>query len=107
MEKLSIEYLDINDEGWDWLCDCFQNHPALHTVTFGFTEKFVDKFRRLTPELRTARTESVLRLVQSNQTISSMHWPDFQQDESIQSQVQACLDQNNNNRNGNNNNNNS
>jgi hypothetical protein len=96
MENLWIEYLDLDDEGFVWLCESLHNHPALHTLTLGFTDKFVDNYRRLTAERRTARTEAVLKLVQSNQNIRSVSWPDFQQDESIMVQVQACLDQNNN-----------
>ena len=96
MKELKIQYLDINDEGWDRICQSLHNHPSLERLELGFTEKFVDNFRRLTPERRLSRTKSVLALVQANRTITDIVWPEFQQDESTMQQVAQLLGQRNN-----------
>jgi hypothetical protein len=94
LEKLSIEYLDITDDGWVCLCESLHGHSKLRSLQLGFTEKFGDTFRRLDPERRTARTKTVLELVQSNTCIQELTWPEFQRDESLQSEIEACLESN-------------
>ena len=96
LKELKIQYLDINDKGWDRICRSLHNHPSLERLELGFTEKFVDNFRRLTPERRISRTKSVLALVQANLTITDIVWPEFQQDESTMQQVAQLLGQRNN-----------
>jgi hypothetical protein len=95
VETLTMEYLDISDDGWKSLCKALHRHPSLRAVHFGFTEKFVDTYRRLTPERRAARTQAVLELVRVNTKIQEFTCPACQQDESIQSQVEYCLKENN------------
>ena len=94
LQVLKLEYLEINDQAWQNLLESLANHPSISSIHLGFTEKFVDNVRRLTPERRQARTESVLKLVQSNRQIQTFTWPDFQQDESLQAQVEQCLKRN-------------
>ena len=93
LRELKIQYLDINDEGWDRICRSLHNHPSLERLELGFTENFVDNFRRLTPERRLSRSKSVLALVQANRTIIDIAWPEFQQDESTMQQVIQLLGQ--------------
>ena len=92
LRKLKIQYLDINDQGWDWLCQSLHSHPTLQRLELGFTENFVDNFRRLTPERRLIRTKSVLKLVQTNHAIREVVWPQFQQDETTIQQVNSLLE---------------
>jgi hypothetical protein len=94
LERLSMSYLEINDKGWISLCEALHEHPNLKTLELGFTEKFVDTFRRLTPERRAARSKAVLDLVQVNSTIQDILWPEFQQDESIMTEINDCLQRN-------------
>jgi hypothetical protein len=94
LEKLSMSYLDINDEGWISLCEALHQHPNLKTLELGFTEKFVDTFRRLTPERRAVRSKAVLDLVQVNSSIQDIVWPEFQQDESIMTEINNLLQRN-------------
>ena len=92
LTKLNLEYLDINDDGWERLTKALHNHPTLTSVTLAFTEKFVDTFRKLNPERRTARTQAILDLVKANSTIRELHWPEFQQDEELMKEVNALLE---------------
>jgi hypothetical protein len=94
LEKLSIHYLDIPDDEWVSLCDSLQGHSKLRSLQLGFTDNFVDTYRRLDPERRAARTQTVLKLVQSNTCIQELTWPAYQQDEALQSEIQACLESN-------------
>lgn len=94
LERLSISYLDINDEGWISLCEALHRHPNLKTLELGFTEKFVDTFRKLNPERRAARSKAVLDLVQVNSSIQDIVWPEFQQDESIMTEINDQLQRN-------------
>jgi hypothetical protein len=94
LERLSISYLDINDEGWISLCEALHRHPNLKTLELGFTEKFVDTFRKLNPERRAARSKAVLDLVQVNSSIQDIVWPGFQQDESIMTEINDQLQRN-------------
>ena len=94
LERLSMSYLEIDDEGWVSLCQALHQHPHMKTLEFGFTDKFVDTFRRLTPERRAARSKAVLDLVQANSSIQDIFWPEFQQDESIMTEINDHLQRN-------------
>lgn len=94
LKSLKIFYLDVNDEGWSMICEALRHHPSLTHVEMGFTEKFVDNFRRLTPERRSARTKAVLDLLQANHVIQEFIWPDFQHDETLMEEISACLRRN-------------
>ena len=96
LRHLSIEYLDMNDDGFAAICQAVYNHPCLTTLCLGFTEKFVDTFRKLTEERRTKRTEAVLELVQTNSNIIELVWPECQQDPDVMIQVEECLEMNKN-----------
>jgi hypothetical protein len=93
LRRLAVSYLDINDQDWDALCQSLHQHPTLERLELLFTEKFVDNFRRLTPERRTNRTKSVLALLQANPRIQDMVWPEFQQDETVMHDVTELLDE--------------
>jgi hypothetical protein len=94
LERLSISYLEINDDGWISLCEALHQHPNLKKIELGYTEKFADTFRKLTPERRTARSKAVLDLVQANSSIQDIVWPKFQQDESIMTEINDRLQRN-------------
>ena len=95
LTKLSIEYLDMTDDGWKSLCACLKDHPALTHLYLDFTEKFVDTFRKLTPERRKQRSQAIWDLVLSNSNLRSVKWPKCQHDEAVESQVQANLEERN------------
>mmetsp|Transcript_22169 Transcript_22169/g.52480 ORF Transcript_22169/g.52480 Transcript_22169/m.52480 type:complete len:167 (-) Transcript_22169:31-531(-) len=94
LEKLTIEYLDMDDETWTCICKVLCNHPRLKYLEFAYTEKFADSHRRLTPERRRIRTNDVLELLKKNKTIHEIHWPKFQQDETLIADIEKVLVEN-------------
>ena len=91
LERLTLEYLDMDDDSWCKLCQSLGTHPTLKVINLAFTDKFADAARRLDPERRTQRTQAVLELVQSCKTLREMHWPIFQQDEAVVPAIDKCL----------------
>jgi hypothetical protein len=94
IEKLTLEYLDMDDEGWTTICEAIGNHSKLRVVTLAFTDTFADAARRLTPERRRARTEAVLKMVQTCRTLQAANWPEFQHDEDVIPEIIKCLEEN-------------
>lgn len=91
LQSLSIQYLDISDADWLLLMTSLREHPSLRSLTMGFTDAFVDNYRRLTPERRRTRSEAVLSTVRANECLTEITWPVFQQDEEVALQIAACL----------------
>lgn len=94
LQRLCLEYLDMDDQSWEILLEALHHHPSLRVVDLAFTEKFVDSVRRLDAERRHARTKAILRLVQINKNLIEVTWPKFQQDEELLPAIQECLDAN-------------
>lgn len=94
METLVLEYLDMDDEGWEMICGSLAKHHKLKTITLAFTDKFADAARRLTPERRRARSEAILKLAQSCKTLHDVNWPEFQQDDSFVPEIEKRLEEN-------------
>lgn len=89
--KLTLQYLDVSDEGWMLLMQSLRNHPTLQSLSLAFTDNFVDNYRRLTPERRVQRTQAVLDLVRANSILHEVTWPEFQKNESLMLEIQAAL----------------
>lgn len=94
LEHLRIEYLDLDDNTWASICKSLYAHPKLKFLHIAYTEKFTDSYRRLTPERRNTRTKDVLELVETNKVLQEIHWPKFQQDESLIPRVEQLLTEN-------------
>jgi hypothetical protein len=94
LQRLCLEYLDMDDQSWEILLEALEFHPSLRVLDLAFTEKFADSVRRLDPERRHARTKAVLKLVQTNKNLIELTWPKFQQDEELVPAIQECLDAN-------------
>jgi len=95
IEKLRIEYLELDDDAWALICTLLAGHPSIRHIDLAFTEKFADNIRRLTPERRTQRSEAVLELVKSSPNLLHMDWPKFQQDEEIEAETKQLLESRN------------
>jgi hypothetical protein len=93
LERLTLEYLDMDDDCWSGLCKALETHSNLKVINLAFTDKFADAARRLDPERRTRRTQAVLNLVQTCSTIKEIQWPEFQQDKEIVPAIKECLEQ--------------
>jgi hypothetical protein len=94
IEKFTLEYLDIDDQGWTTICQSLGNHSKLQVVTLAFTDSFVDAARRLTPERRRARAESVIKMIQTGRTIQEVVWPHIQHDEELIPEIKKYLEEN-------------
>lgn len=108
LEKLTLQYLDVSDEGWMLLLQSLRHHPSLQSLSIAFTDNFVDANRRLTPERRTKRTQAVLDLVRggsasscsgnNNTNVSSLlrevTWPACQKDDALVPAIEAALEEN-------------
>jgi hypothetical protein len=94
LERLNLQYLDMDDKSWSVLCQSLHHHPKLKAIELSFTDKFADGPRRLTPQRRSARTNDILTLVQTNKTLQQVAWPSFQQDSEIMPAIEKCLHQN-------------
>lgn len=92
IERLRLEYLDLDDDAWTLMCSSLNGHPSIKYLDLAFTEKFADNVRRLTPERRTARSKAVLELVQSSPNLLHADWPAFQQDEEVHLETKNILD---------------
>ena len=95
IEKVRIEYLDLDDDAWELICTMLAGHPSLTHIDLAFTEKFADNIRRLTPERRTQRSKAVLELVKSSPNLIHLDWPKFQQDEEIETETKQLLESRN------------
>jgi hypothetical protein len=95
LERLCIEYLDLDDESWTAICKSLHNHPSLKVLTLTYTENFKDSYRRLTPERRRSRTDDILLLVNTNKILQEINWPKFQQDDSLIIAIEQRLAENN------------
>jgi hypothetical protein len=95
LERLCIEYLDLDDESWTAICKSLHNHPSLKVLTLTYTENFKDSYRRLTPDRRRSRTDDILLLVNTNKILQEVNWPKFQQDESLMTDIEQRLAENN------------
>lgn len=92
VHELSIKYLDMSsDSDWALLFSCLRQHPSLEKLTLGFTDSFVDNYRRLTPERRLERTKVVLEFVEQNPTVTEVNWPEFQKDDDVAKEILACI----------------
>jgi hypothetical protein len=91
VERLRIEYLDLDDDSWTMLCSSLTDHPSLKYLNLAFTEKFADNIRRLTPERRTSRSKTVHALVEASPTLLKVDWPVFQQDEVVAEEIKKIL----------------
>lgn len=94
LERLSIEYLDLDDKSWTAICKALHNHPSLKILTLTYTEMYTDSFRRFTPERRRSRTDDILQLLNRNKILQEINWPRFQQDESLITDIEQCLAEN-------------
>ena len=95
LERLCIEYLDLDDKSWTAICKSLHNHPSLKVLTLTYTENFKDSYRRLTPDRRRSRTDDILLLVNTNKILQEVNWPKFQQDESLITDIEQRLAENN------------
>lgn len=94
VECLIVEYLDIVDEAWYELFQAIAQNQSIRYIKLCFTDNFVDNYRRMTPERRSQRTQAVLQCCTINSSIEEIHWPTFQQDESIMTSIEAALQSN-------------
>lgn len=94
LEHLTIEYLAMDDKTWTRICKVLYNHPRLTFLELAYTEKFADSCRRLTPERRRSRTNDMLGLLKTNKAIQEVHWPKFQQDETLIADLERVLMEN-------------
>jgi hypothetical protein len=94
IQILTLEYLEMDDEGWMTICESLGNHSKLQVITLAYTDKFADAARRLTPERRRARTEAVLKMVRTGRTIQDVLWPEFQHDDDCIPEIEKCLEEN-------------
>jgi hypothetical protein len=94
LQRLCLEYLDMDDESWEILLASLHHHPSLRVLDLAFTEKFADSVRRLDAKRRHARTKAILQLVETNNNLIEVTWPQFQQDEELLPAIQECLNAN-------------
>ena len=94
LKSLSIEILDLDDKTWTCICKSLHGNRNLQSLQIAYTEKFVDSYRRLTPERRHSRTDDVLKLLEVNKTLQEFNWPKFQQDESLIPRIERLLMEN-------------
>lgn len=97
--KVSIQYLDLSDEGWVMLLSSLHHHPSLQQLSLLYTENFVDAYRRLTVERRRSRSQAVLDLIRSCPRLHTVAWPTFQHDidddaSSVMSDIETALQAN-------------
>jgi hypothetical protein len=96
LTTLSIQYLDLSDTGWNIFCTTLSNNATtcmLRSLSFNYTDNFVDTYRRLTVERCTKRTREMYDLVQAIPTLQDIHFPVYQQDTQIFSEIDAILDE--------------
>jgi hypothetical protein len=94
LQRLCLEYLDMDDASWDILLASLKHHPTLRVLDLAFTEKFSDSVRRLDAGRRRTRTKAILHLVETNKNLVEVTWPIFQQDEELMPAIRNCLDAN-------------
>jgi hypothetical protein len=88
LTRLSLQYLDLTDDAWYVLLDSLGGIETLTELNLGFTDAFVDAVRRLTPERRTERSGTLLRLVESCPLLHTVTWPACQHDAEVVAKIQ-------------------
>eukprot|EP00533_Pseudo-nitzschia_delicatissima_P006865 CAMPEP_0116083476 /NCGR_PEP_ID=MMETSP0327-20121206/3294_1 /TAXON_ID=44447 /ORGANISM="Pseudo-nitzschia delicatissima, Strain B596" /LENGTH=390 /DNA_ID=CAMNT_0003574367 /DNA_START=42 /DNA_END=1214 /DNA_ORIENTATION=- len=91
LEKLTLEFLDIDGKTWQTVCESLRKNQTLQQIELAYTEKFADAYRRLTPEHRHSRTTDAIELLRANTRLTSFSWPKFQQDESLMPEIERLL----------------
>jgi hypothetical protein len=97
LSDISIRYLDVSDQGWNSFCSSLMLHSAspessmLRSISFGYTDDFVDNYRRLTEERRTERTQAILNLVLAIPSLCDVSFPLYQQNADLMEQVNEVL----------------
>ena len=94
LRSLRIELLNLEEKTWKRMLKSLHKNHTLERLHLSYTENFADSFRRLAPKERWSRTNDVLELLRINKTLQEVHWPKFQQDETLMSDVERLLMEN-------------